>query len=130
LHTVTVNDEYPSTSGTDTKKEAAPAQKPETKVEPAKAPEPPKAEPAPVASTEDPLGGMDPLAWLESLAARQGAKPEELITSANLDIPVLPADTVIDEPGYTPGYDTGKKAEPAKAEKPEAKAEPAKAPAS
>src|SRR5260221_8472841 len=68
---------------------------------------------------DDPLGGMDPMAWLESLAARQGAKPEELTTSADLDIPVLPPDTVVDEPGYTPGYDTGKpaaKAEPAKLE--------------
>src|SRR5512138_492988 len=77
---------------------------------------------------DDPLGGMDPMAWLESLAARQGAKPEELVTAANLDIPLPPADTVIDEPGYTPGYETSKpaaKAEPAKAEP--AKAERVKA---
>src|SRR5512138_2857065 len=66
---------------------------------------------------DDPLGGMDPMAWLESLAARQGAKPEELVTAANLDIPLPPADTVIDEPGYTPGYETSKPA-PAKAEAP------------
>src|SRR5436190_11364696 len=88
---------------------------------------------------DDPLGGMDPMAWLESLAARQGAKPEELTTAANLDIPVLPPDTVVDEPGYTPGYDVGPsgkaeaakpKAEPAKAAKPApepAKVEPPKA---
>ena len=41
---------------------------------------------------DDPLGGMDPMAWLESLAARQGAKPEELVTAANLDIPLPPAE--------------------------------------
>lgn len=72
---------------------------------------------------DDPLGGMDPMAWLESLAARQGANRDELTTAANLDIPVLPPDTVIDEPGYTPGYDTGKseivKPEPAKVPPPE-----------
>src|SRR5437763_17112668 len=89
---------------------------------------PPNSGDAKNTNDDDPLGGMDPMAWLESLAARQGAKPEELVTAANLDIPVLPADTVIDEPGYTPGYDTGKKDEPAKAEKPAAKAEPAKVP--
>src|SRR5450755_603411 len=49
---------------------------------------------------DDPLGGMDPMAWLESLAARQGANPDELTTAANLDIAEPPADTVIDEPGY------------------------------
>ena len=71
---------------------------------------------------DDPLGGMDPMAWLESLAARQGANLDELTTAHNLDIPEMPADTVIDEPGYTPGYDTGKTvpASPAKAEQPAA----------
>src|SRR5258707_6285270 len=63
---------------------------------------------------------MDPMAWLESLAARQGANPDELTTAADLDIPVLPEDTVIDEPGYTPGYDVGKSAsQPAAAKQPE-----------
>ena len=57
------------------------------------------------------------MAWLESLAARQGANPDELVTAAKHDIPVLPADTYIDEPGYTPGYDVGKSA---KAETPKA----------
>src|SRR5438874_1343327 len=71
---------------------------------------------------------MDPMAWLESLAARQGAKPEELTTAANLDIPLPPADTVIDEPGYTPGYDTGKKAESTKPAPAKAKAKPAPEP--
>ncbi len=43
---------------------------------------------------------LDPMAWLESLAARQGAKAEELTTAHNMDIPEPPAGTVIDEPGY------------------------------
>src|SRR5205814_585450 len=80
------------------KAEAKPAPEP---VKPAaKAPEPAKAEPAkpaPVmasaASVDYRLGGMRPMKWLESLAARQGAKPEELTTAANLDIPMPPADT-------------------------------------
>src|SRR2546430_639272 len=71
---------------------------------------PPNPGDAKNANDDDPLGGMDPMEWLESLAARQGAKAEELTTSANLDIPMPPADTVVDEPGYTPGYDTGKPA--------------------
>ncbi len=41
------------------------------------------------------------MAWLESLAKRQGASDEELITSADLDIPI-PEDVEIDEPGYVP----------------------------
>src|SRR5260221_4399511 len=77
---------------------------------------------------DDPLGGMDPMAWLESLAARQGANPDELTTEANLDIEEPPADTVVDEPGYTPGYDVGKssfaaQSESAKATTPEPQAE-------
>ncbi|HLY28172.1 MAG TPA: hypothetical protein VKQ72_17635, partial [Aggregatilineales bacterium] len=79
------------------------------------APEPAAA--APAMSSEE-LMAMDPMAWLESLAARQGAKTEELTTAHNMDIPELPSDTVVDEPGYTPGYDTGKPAEPARAERP------------
>lgn len=61
---------------------------------------------------DDPLGGMDPMAWLESLAKRQGANPDELVTQANLDIPVLPADTKVDEPGYTPGYESNTPKQP------------------
>ena len=50
----------------------------------------------------DPLAtGVDPMAWLETLARRQGAKDEELTTSAALNIPV-PQNPVIDEPGYKP----------------------------
>jgi hypothetical protein len=48
----------------------------------------------------DILGGADPLKWLESLAKRQGAKAEEFITSADLEIPEVPEGTAIDEPGY------------------------------
>jgi tetratricopeptide (TPR) repeat protein len=71
---------------------------------------PPNSGDATNKNDDDPLGGMDPMAWLESLAARQGANPEELITAANLDIPMPPADAVVDEPGYTPGYDTSQTA--------------------
>ncbi len=46
------------------------------------------------------LAGADPMAWLETLAKRQGAKIEELTTAADLEIPELPEDTVVDEPGY------------------------------
>jgi len=101
----------------------------------AKAPEPPKPPPpaptpAPAsAAADDPFGGMDPMAWLESLARRQGANPEELTTSANLDIPVLPPDTKIDEPGYTPGYESAKPKPAAPPPVPAAKApEPPKPP--
>src|SRR5690606_29202009 len=52
-------------------------------------------------SEEEMLGGADPIAWLETLARRQGADLEELTTEADLDIPELPEDTVVDEPGYT-----------------------------
>ncbi len=61
--------------------------------------------PQPVAAVDpnDPLGGMDPMAWLESLAARQGANPNEFTTAANYEIPeVDPNSVVIDEPGYVP----------------------------
>src|SRR5581483_11410389 len=61
---------------------------------------PPNSGDATNKNDDDPLGGMDPMAWLESLAARQGANPEELITAANLDIPLPPADAVVDVPGY------------------------------
>lgn len=57
-----------------------------------------EAEPTPVT---DPLAaGVDPLAWLESLARRQGAPSEELITAADLEVPAVPAGAVTDEPGY------------------------------
>src|SRR6266852_1584416 len=94
---------------------------------------PPNSGDAKNTNDDDPLGGIDTMAWLESLAARQGTKPEELTTAADLDIPLPPEGTVIDEPGYTPGYDTGKQAaakapEPAKPAAPVKPAEPVKAP--
>ncbi|MBN2469637.1 MAG: hypothetical protein JXN59_02840 [Anaerolineae bacterium] len=46
------------------------------------------------------IGDVDPLKWLESLAARQGANPEEFVTSADLDVPEVAGDTLVDEPGY------------------------------
>lgn len=48
----------------------------------------------------DNIGDVDPLKWLESLAARQGANPDELVTDADLDVPEVAADAVVDEPGY------------------------------
>jgi hypothetical protein len=51
---------------------------------------------------DDLLGGMDPMAWLESLAKRQGAKSEEFLTSADLQVEEVPEDAVVDEPGYVP----------------------------
>ncbi len=74
---------------------------------PAAAPEPAAARPdqTPTPVSGSPLdGSVDPLAWLESLARRQGANPEEFVTEADLEVPEVAADTVIDEPGYTP-YD-------------------------
>jgi hypothetical protein len=64
-------------------------------------PEMPEFAEAGLAAEEaDLLGGADPLKWLESLAKRQGAKTEEFITSADLEIPEVPEGTAIDEPGY------------------------------
>ncbi len=48
----------------------------------------------------DPLAaGIDPMLWLESLAKRQGARSEELTTSADMNIPT-PQDAVDSGPGY------------------------------
>ena len=51
---------------------------------------------------EELLGDAESLEWMESLAKRQGVPEEELITAADVDVPEVPEDTVIDEPGYTP----------------------------
>ncbi|MCC7448379.1 MAG: hypothetical protein IT324_13240, partial [Anaerolineae bacterium] len=67
---------------------------------PAAPPQPAVSQPTASAAGDDLLGGMDPMAWLESLAKRQGAKEEELVTAANLDVPLPPPGTVVDEPGY------------------------------
>ncbi|HEX3049609.1 MAG TPA: hypothetical protein VHP83_03060 [Aggregatilineaceae bacterium] len=61
----------------------------------------PSEEPAASPDELTALIGDDPMKWLESLAKRQGAKSEELTTTADLEIPELPPDTVVDEPGYT-----------------------------
>jgi len=60
-----------------------------------------EAEAADEWAEEDVLGGADPMTWLETLARRQGADLEQLTTEADLEIPELPEDTVVDEPGYT-----------------------------
>ncbi len=64
--------------------------------------EPAAQEAVVAASDDDPLGGMDPMLWLESLAKRQGANADELVTSANLDVQEVPEGTEVDEPGYIP----------------------------
>lgn len=56
----------------------------------------PLAQPAPA---RDPFGGSDSVEWLESLARRQGADTEELLTPAQLDIP-MPELNEIEAPGY------------------------------
>jgi hypothetical protein len=43
----------------------------------------------------------DPLTWLESLALRQGANPDELITEADLQLPRVSEDET-ETPAYTP----------------------------
>ncbi|MCD4685464.1 MAG: hypothetical protein K8S97_05975, partial [Anaerolineae bacterium] len=52
------------------------------------------------AEAEEMLEGAEPMEWLETLARRQGANDEELLTPAEVDVPEIPADTVVDEPGY------------------------------
>jgi len=56
----------------------------------------------PAAGTDDDdlLGGMDPMEWLESLARRQGANPDELITGGLAEVPEAPSMAVANEPGY------------------------------
>ena len=51
----------------------------------------------------DSMSPEEIMAWMESLAKRQGAKAEELTTSADIEIPEIdPNSVVIDEPGYVP----------------------------
>ncbi len=73
------------------------------------------------------------MAWLESLAKRQGASEEELVTDANLDVPIPEnAEELIDEPGYVPfeGSRSAKEMEQAQAKAEEETApEPAPPPA-
>lgn len=44
--------------------------------------------------------GAESLEWLETLARRQGAREEELLTAASLEVPEITEDVVVDEPGY------------------------------
>lgn len=103
------------------------AEVPELPAEPEPEPAPPAETGQPGAGTEasvdDLLGGMDPMAWLESLAKRQGARTEELTTSADLNVAV-PEDAVIDEPGYVPFEGSRSAREIAKPPQPEAVPEP------
>ena len=84
---------------------------PEEVVEPvAEEPAPPMPEAAevagmaeaPAAQPQDVLGEAEPLEWMESLAKRQGASEEELITAADVEVPEVPEDTAVEEPGYQP----------------------------
>ncbi len=75
----------------------------------------------------DELSPEEAMAWLESLAKRQGANLEELTTAANVEIPELPLDTVVDEPGYTP-FEASGPTEVAAPPEPVVSAEPAPAP--
>ncbi|MBN1287500.1 MAG: hypothetical protein JXB47_19020 [Anaerolineae bacterium] len=68
------------------------------------------------------------MAWLETLAKRQGVAEEELTTSANVEIAEVPADAVVDEPGYTPYDPTGKRSKAQAEETPPAQPEPPPAP--
>ncbi len=83
---------------------------PEEAIEPVAEEAPPETATAGVAETlvgaadeaEELLGGAESLEWMESLAKRQGASEEELITAADVNVPEVPEETVIEEPGYTP----------------------------
>jgi hypothetical protein len=61
----------------------------------------------------DSMSPEEIMAWMETLAKRQGAKGEELTTSANMEIAEIDPNTVvIDEPGYVP-YGEERPAKPA-----------------
>lgn len=45
---------------------------------------------------------VDPMSWLESVARRQGAKGEELLTDADLEVPAPGEAAHVEGPGYTP----------------------------
>lgn len=80
----------------------------------------------------DSMSPEEIMAWMESLAKRQGAKSEELTTSADIEIPEIDPDTVvIDEPGYVPyGEDRPERPDiPAIPSAPPAPTYPAAAPA-
>ncbi len=64
------------------------------------------AAPPPAASATPDFDKMSPeelMRWMESLAKRQGASDEQMMTAGDMDIPEIdPATAVIDGPGYVP----------------------------
>ena len=66
------------------------------------APEAAEVAEAPTAQSEDILGEAEPFEWMESLAKRQGAGEEELITAADVEVPEVSEGVQVDEPGYQP----------------------------
>ncbi len=120
------------------KQEAAQSAAPEPEPDPEPEPEPDPT-PDPPAPAAAPTGGGTPdfdnmspeetLRWMESLAKRQGAKSEEFLTTADDEIDEVDANTVVDEPGYTPfGEKPKPKDEPAQSA-PEPEPEPVAEPA-
>jgi hypothetical protein len=89
--------------------EKAPPKPEPTAAKPEPEPEPPAPAPQPVAAGGS--GGMDfdnmspdeMMRWMESLAKRQGANAEELLTTADADIDEVDESTYVDNtPGYVP----------------------------
>lgn len=91
---------------------------------PPPAPQPRPAGPTPRAPVADPFAsGVNPVEWLESIARRQGAKDEELTTSAKLDVPEAD-ETRVERPGYTAfSFDMPQAARPAPPPEPEPQVE-------
>lgn len=87
--------------------------------------EPPAAGEVDLSSITDPLAaGVDPMLWLESLAKRQGARTEELTTSADMNIPT-PKDAVDSGPGYAAFSIETEKREPPAVQKAKETVDPA-----
>jgi len=95
-----INTPAPSTSDSSpaSASQPAPTQSPASVPQPSPT-QPPLAAPVPsVPASRDPLGGLgksvqeqdDAMAWLESLAAKHGAKAEELVTDPNARTDVAP----------------------------------------
>lgn len=100
---------YQSASASSDEQEEAPVtqETPQPQAEVPQEPEPSDAMAMAGAASDDEMSsvvGDDPMAWLESLAKRQGAH-EGFTTDADLEIEEIDPDTVVvDEPGYTPYY--------------------------
>ena len=52
----------------------------------------------------DSMSEEEQMRWLESLAKRQGGDERGFTTGADLEVPEMDPNTVVDEPGYTPYY--------------------------